>query len=493
MRELARQDRTMALLASIAMMILALSPSLASAAPLEWVGQISPESVGGSGQFARAVACPTMSQCTAVDNQGEQVTFDPNAPGDPMSTTIDAGYALSGIDCPSKSQCTAVDNEGREVTFDPAAPSAAHVTMVSDTSLSSIACPSTSECVAVGNPTDSVVTFDPGNPQTTLVAGLDPSNGLVAVACPSLTQCTAIDSLGREVTFDPAAPGSAGPPTTLAAGSRLQGVACPSTSQCTAVDNTGRQVTFNPTALGSPTYRVLAAGTWLWGVACPADSQCTAIGESGETTFNPTEPSSQMIGGPPAGSRGGVACPSTAQCTAVVGSEEVTFNPEQPIAEFGPYPPDCRRELSACLTVRSLIFDGRRISVESPSVQRCVPPGQRLAISLVIVVMAPFRLARFEPVRATVYLDGGIRHSYWKTVRAKHGHKRKVAVTTYSANATTRRLPASIELSVAPLSSGLHKLTVHFVYKRIEGIGKRPRHRRVTSTVRTLSTNFAVC
>jgi len=36
------------------------------------------------------VACPSVSQCTAVGDSGQQVTFNPTAPGTPTPTTIDA-------------------------------------------------------------------------------------------------------------------------------------------------------------------------------------------------------------------------------------------------------------------------------------------------------------------------------------------------------------------------------------------------------------------
>lgn len=65
------------------------------------------------------MACPSTSQCTAVDNSGRQVTFDPTSPGTPRPTTIESGNQLDSVACPSTSQCAAVDRAGNEVTFDP--------------------------------------------------------------------------------------------------------------------------------------------------------------------------------------------------------------------------------------------------------------------------------------------------------------------------------------------------------------------------------------
>ena len=77
-------------------------------------GSPSPITVDGYGalvfQGLKGVACPSVSQCTAVDNRGQQVTFNPAAPGSPMPTTIDVSscpFVLFGVACPSVSQCTA--------------------------------------------------------------------------------------------------------------------------------------------------------------------------------------------------------------------------------------------------------------------------------------------------------------------------------------------------------------------------------------------------
>ena len=72
--------------------------------------------MGSTGCRARRGA-----QCTAVDNTGGEVTFDPitgtvNTAG---VTSIDQGRSLNAVWCSSGTQCTAVDANGHEVTFDP--------------------------------------------------------------------------------------------------------------------------------------------------------------------------------------------------------------------------------------------------------------------------------------------------------------------------------------------------------------------------------------
>jgi len=66
-----------------------------------------------------------VSQCTAVgdDVNGMQVTFNPSAPGTATATIIAAGRNQPvAVACPSVSQCPALDGSGGEVTFDPSAP-----------------------------------------------------------------------------------------------------------------------------------------------------------------------------------------------------------------------------------------------------------------------------------------------------------------------------------------------------------------------------------
>src|SRR5437588_8146073 len=98
-------------------------PAVAQAASFSWSGPVALDATGGPGHLMYGVACPSTSQCTAVDfGVGQQVTFDPGGPVSPAPTTIDSGNTLSSVACPAANQCTAVDYVGQEVTFDPAAP-----------------------------------------------------------------------------------------------------------------------------------------------------------------------------------------------------------------------------------------------------------------------------------------------------------------------------------------------------------------------------------
>ena len=314
-------------LAVAALLFLAL-PQAASAS-LSWSGPIA---LDGTNALT-GVACPSTSQCTAVDDAGEQVTFDPASPGTPTPTTIDQpdldGYGdLIGVACPSTSQCTAVDEFGNEVTFDPASPGTPTPTWLgivggNDDFASGVACPSTSQCTVVDADGEQG-TFDPASLGTATWTPIDgntyyASNG---VACPSTSQCTAVGSDGsaQQVTFDPASPGTPTPTTIDSTNNSLVWVACPSTSQCTAVDDGGGQVTFDPASPETQTPTTIGSGygSVLGAVACPSTSQCTAVGGAGQqVTFDPASPETPTPTTIDNTGLTGVACPSASLCVAV--------------------------------------------------------------------------------------------------------------------------------------------------------------------------------
>jgi len=295
-------------------------------AGLGWSPEIPAGSTGGSTVRADAVACPDAMQCTAVDSQGQEVTFNPMQPGAAEPSKIDWGNALAGVACPSISQCTAVDNHGGQFTFDPAAPAGVGTWPASDVSLFAVACASTTKCVGVGNPQDTAVTFDPTGPPPSLTLPIEKVNGLGAVSCPTVSQCTAT-TLGAEITFDPTSPGSAAL-VPISSGGWIHGVACPTVRQCTAVEFGGQQITFNPSAPTGAKATPIGISA-PWGVACPSTEQCTAVGDFGTSTFDPLNPERPpLLNGTGGGFASAIACPQLTQCTIVAGDEETTFDPQ---------------------------------------------------------------------------------------------------------------------------------------------------------------------
>jgi hypothetical protein len=98
------------------------------------------------------VSCPSASQCTATDNHGYAVTFNPGTPGTPTPAPVDAPPAnqVYSVACPSTTQCTAVDGRGYEVTFNPLAPAGASPRRIPGANqFYAVACPALFECFAV--------------------------------------------------------------------------------------------------------------------------------------------------------------------------------------------------------------------------------------------------------------------------------------------------------------------------------------------------------
>jgi hypothetical protein len=305
-------------------------------ATLSWSAPIAIDEAGSPG--VTDVACPSASQCTAVDGKGREVTYDPGAPGSPTPVAILPGVGQSWIACPSVLQCTAIggspESNGLEVTFDPRSPPGATSAPIPEDGLfTGIACPSTGECTAVfqelfGCRSDEV-TFNPhlpGGAQAVVIDQVSPCpivghfalGPSLAVACPSASQCAVVDSAGRETTFDPVSPGSP-TPMTIDSGKDLAAVDCVSTSQCTAIDDAGGQVTFNPISPARMTLVTIDKGHQLNDLACPIATMCVAVDDASEAVEG--EPALggswkvERIAG--ADQLSSVDCPTVWRCVAV--------------------------------------------------------------------------------------------------------------------------------------------------------------------------------
>ena len=78
----------------------------------------STRGMDGFADYPDAVACPSLSQCTAVTQSGTEVTLDPVSPGNLSAVTVVT--AAISEPWPMADQCTAVDGLApREVTFNP--------------------------------------------------------------------------------------------------------------------------------------------------------------------------------------------------------------------------------------------------------------------------------------------------------------------------------------------------------------------------------------
>jgi hypothetical protein len=306
-----------------------------------------------SARTLEGVACPTARQCTAIDNAGQEITFNSVSPGGRTSSTVDPGGFLAAIACPTRSQCTAVSASGQEVTFNPISPGHPQPLTIDGANGSTwIACPTSRQCTAVDSG-GAEVTFNPRSPGHPKLITIDVTNdnypspiALDGIACASSIECVAVDQDGGELRFNPQRPPpsynfytSTGGGTITGGddtGQALNGIACPSPSQCTAVDDTGNVVTSDPYKQASATNTAFDDtdnGNTFWWVACPSANECTVVDSAGvAVTFNPVSPPATptltQIDGEP--NLTGLACASATQCTAVGGDVELTFNPASP-------------------------------------------------------------------------------------------------------------------------------------------------------------------
>ena len=247
-----------------------------------------------------AMACPSTTQCTAVGEGGIEWTFDPLSQTVVTPTTIDEYKSESGTEgdkaieddlsevaCPSTTQCTALDFGRREITFDPDSPAKRKVAAIAPSAAGALSCPSVHQCTSVAGA--SAVTFDP-------TSSVIPSPSILskyhmdawAISCPSASRCVVAGFYADEftsgegaMTFDPAAPEEATAtevyPEKLES---LGSIACPTDVLCVAIDGQGR--VFIAREAGPPAE---IAPPTISGVA---EQGQTLTEEHGEWTNDPT-------------------------------------------------------------------------------------------------------------------------------------------------------------------------------------------------------------
>jgi hypothetical protein len=296
------------------------------------------------------IACPSTSQCTVTagtfgqPHPGQEVTFNPLAPGTAIPVTIDASQDLFSISCPSVTQCTTGDVSSEELTFNPESPTTLTRADIKTGIAYSVACPAEDLCTATGYPGAKATTFNPMEPggATPFELGQEEQDTFT-LACPSVTECVGVSTSGDDVLFYPKATGMQ-LPVAIDPGVALGPLSCPSMSQCTTLAS-GEELTFNPNWPDTVAPADLGGRYALESISCPAIEQCTAGATEGmEVTFNPLAPGSPRpvhidIGleeNLDAGvyrdngeTLAKIDCPSISQCTAVdSGGRELTFDPD---------------------------------------------------------------------------------------------------------------------------------------------------------------------
>jgi hypothetical protein len=186
------------------------------------------------------LACPAVNQCTEVTVNGEAVTFNPIArttsaaividtiphPIDPRMTPFGPGTPLTRIACPTRSECVALDESGNVFAFNPTSPRTSIIVTREPRALAGsqyldLACPSATQCTIISEYHG--VTLDPAQPNSATSffwKAEDTLGWMTAVACPSTTQCTAVTGIGggtsaraegEAVTFNPNPTGTTTP------------------------------------------------------------------------------------------------------------------------------------------------------------------------------------------------------------------------------------------------------------------------------------------
>ncbi len=324
------------------------APATATAAPLQFSAPVALADDGASAQL-NSIACPSSTQCTALDGIGQETTFNPNAPGAFTLHYLDPGAGLIDIACPTAGECVVIDGAakgsqvGDELTFAPSNPGAPVAHSIDTAQLAGLACPGANQCVAI-DVAGNEVSFNPENltsPAVTKVK-LNTStgdSGLDAVGCSSIAECTVIDAEGHYYNFNPATLSS--PPAAngqLPSGTLppIVGMSCPASLTCVALEGTvssAVEFDFNPTVATKATTHLIEAINQPLGIACTDASHCTAIdatggGASDELGFDPATGTTTSHAIEPAAA---IACPPATgtQCTAAGGGGLVqTFDPE---------------------------------------------------------------------------------------------------------------------------------------------------------------------
>jgi streptogramin lyase len=141
-------------------------------------------------------------------------------------------------------------------------------------------------------------------------------------------------------------------------------------------------------------------------------------------------------------------------------------------------------------TVTNATFANQRITLTTPSLQACTSKTGRLSVRLTSTTIAHSHAAKLRFRSASFFLDKGVRHTRKVTRHLRNGHKKRVIVVFFKANASTHHLPATLAIRVTGLRSGTHTLKVLLTYS--ERVTKH-RHRLTVNVTRPLRVKFTIC
>ncbi len=176
-------------------------------------------------------------------------------------------------------------------------------------------------------------------------------------------------------------------------------------------------------------------------------------------------------------------CINNCTSTSPMG-EQAAVSPPPPLAGSPPPP------LSASPPQKThAVFGNQQITLLAPSPLSCTISSGKLAVSLDSSPITGSKATKLRLASVAFFLDKGVRHIHRTTIDA-HGHKTTRAVVSYGPNATTRHLPAKLELSLSALKTGSHILTVKLSYKERK---RKQGHMSTLTVIKVLSVRFTVC
>jgi hypothetical protein len=325
------------LLASTVLAMLAISPSIATAAgaPVTWS---SPVSANDGGTQLNAVSCPSSSLCVLADNAGNIVTSTNPAGGSGTwtSTHIDGTTPLTGVSCPTTAWCVAVDNGGNVfVSNNPAAHqwSPSHNPTIPSTLPNSLSCAASAAsmvCVAV-DASGKIASVNQGPDGAWRSGEATGAPSFDTVSCVAIWLCVAGDSAGDVFSSKNPEQGPNWTKTTIDSGHPITAVWCSEAPLCVAGDNAGNVFTStDANGVSWSSQGTVDSGHAITGASCRPGPVCVVVDGSGNafTSTNPTGGAggwSTPSNADPGHAFTGVSCGSGLLCAAIDNAGNVTI------------------------------------------------------------------------------------------------------------------------------------------------------------------------
>jgi DNA-binding beta-propeller fold protein YncE len=147
------------------------------------------------------------------------------------------------------------------------------------------------------------------------------------------------------------------------------------------------------------------------------------------------------------------------------------------------------------VSVTTATYGNQRLILTTPSLSACQSSTTNFAVELAAATLKTG--TKLKLVSVAFYLDKGVKHTK-KEKRTVKGHRETMTVTTYTANATTKRLPATERLSLTRLRPGPHTFSVKVIFHEARTTTVTRHHKKVkvkgiVALTKTLSIRLEIC